>query len=187
MKWLTYIDNYLFKLINSSGDSDFDFIMILMSNKYIFIPLYIYILFVLFKQYKKKFIWILLSLVILIFLADFGSVHFFKNIFERIRPCNVNPALGGIRLIDGYNCGTGFSFISAHAANMFSIAFFIGLIKRDLKLFIFLFSLATIVGYSRIYLGVHYPFDIVGGMLWAIIVSLLTYKFLSLKIDETIQ
>ena len=90
-------------------------------------------------------------------------------------------------MIDGYNCGTGFSFISAHAANMFSIAFFIGLIKRDLKLFIFLFSLATIVGYSRIYLGVHYPFDIVGGMLWAIIVSLLTYKFLSLKIDETIQ
>ena len=44
-----------------------------------------------------------------------------------------------------------------------------------------------VVGYSRIYLGVHYPFDIVGGMLWAIIVSLLTYKFLSLKIDETIQ
>ena len=54
MKWLTYIDNYLFKLINSSGDSDFDFIMILMSNKYIFIPLYIYILFLLFKKYKKK-------------------------------------------------------------------------------------------------------------------------------------
>ena len=70
---------------------------------------------------------------------------------------------------------------------MFSIAFFIGLIKRDLRLFIFLFSLASIVGYSRIYLGVHYPFDIVGGMLWAIIVSLLTYKILSLKIDETIQ
>ena len=185
MKWLTYIDNYLFKLINSSGDSDFDFIMILMSNKYIFIPLYIYILFFLFKQYKKKFIWILLSLVILIFLADFGSVHFFKNIFERVRPCNVIPALDGIRLIEG--CGTGFSFISAHAANMFSIAFFIGLIKRDLRLFIFLFSLASIVGYSRIYLGVHYPFDIVGGMLWAIIVSLLTYKILSLKIDETIQ
>ena len=185
MKWLTYIDNYLFKLINSSGDSDFDFIMILMSNKYIFIPLYIYILFVLFKQYKKKFIWILLSLVILIFLADFGSVHFFKNIFERVRPCNVIPVLDGIRLIEG--CGTGFSFISAHAANMFSIAFFIGLIKRDLRLFIFLFSLASIVGYSRIYLGVHYPFDIVGGMLWAIIVSLLTYKILSLKIDETIQ
>jgi undecaprenyl-diphosphatase len=185
MKWLTYIDNYLFKLINSSGDSDFDFIMILMSNKYIFIPLYIYILFVLFKQYKKKFIWILLSLVILIFLADFGSVHFFKNIFERVRPCNVIPALDGIRLIEG--CGTGFSFISAHAANMFSIAFFIGLIKRDLRLFIFLFSLASIVGYSRIYLGVHYPFDIVGGMLWAIIVSLLTYKILSLKFDETIQ
>jgi undecaprenyl-diphosphatase len=185
MKWLTDIDNDLFGLINSSGDSDFDCIMILMSNKYIFIPLYIYILFVLFKQYKKKFIWILLSLVILIFLADFGSVHFFKNIFERVRPCNVIPALDGIRLIEG--CGTGFSFISAHAANMFSIAFFIGLIKRDLRLFIFLFSLASIVGYSRIYLGVHYPFDIVGGMLWAIIVSLLTYKILSLKIDETIQ
>jgi undecaprenyl-diphosphatase len=70
---------------------------------------------------------------------------------------------------------------------MFSIAFFIGLVNRNLKLFIFLFSLASIIGFSRIYLGVHFPLDIVGGMLWAIIVSLLTFKLLSIKIDETIQ
>lgn len=182
MDWLANIDNALFRLINSSGDVNLDPIMILFSNKFIFIPLYIYILFVLFKQYKKQFIWILLSLIVLIFLADFGSVHFFKNIFQRLRPCH---QLDDIRIV--LECGGLYGFISSHAANMFSIAFFIGLINRDLKLFIFLFSLASIIGFSRIYLGVHFPLDIVGGMLWAIIVSLLTFKLLSLKIDETVQ
>ena len=182
MNWLANLDNVLFRVINSSGDFNLDPIMILFSNKFIFIPIYIYILSVLFRQHIKQFIWILLLLAVLIFLADFGSVHFFKNIFQRLRPCH---QFDDIRIV--LECGGLYGFISSHAANMFSIAFFIGLVNRDLKLFIFLFSLATIVGYSRIYLGVHYPFDIVGGMLWAIIVSLLTYKFLSLKIDETIQ
>jgi undecaprenyl-diphosphatase len=86
MNWLANLDNVLFRVINSSGDFNLDPIMILFSNKFIFIPIYIYILFVLFRQHKKQFIWILLSLAVLIFLADFGSVHFFKNIFQRLRP-----------------------------------------------------------------------------------------------------
>jgi undecaprenyl-diphosphatase len=69
---------------------------------------------------------------------------------------------------------------------MFSIAFFIGLLTKKRKLFILLFSLATIIGYSRIYLGVHFPLDILGGMFWAIVVSLLSYKIAQHKIGETI-
>ena len=166
---------------SSSGDSSFDTFMILMSDKLIFIPLYIYILYILFKMFKKDFLWIILSLSFLIFLADFGSVKFFKEVFERLRPCY---QLENVRIV--LECGGKYGFISSHASNMFSIAFFIGLLTKRKKLFIGLFSLATLIGFSRIYLGVHYPLDIVGGMLWAIIVSMLTYLIIKLKLNETV-
>ncbi len=181
MKKIIEIDTYLFKLINSNGDVSFDFLMILLSNKFILIPLYIYILFVLYKKFKKDFFWVLLSISFLIFLADFGSVKFFKEVFLRLRPCH---QFEDIRLV--LECGGKFSFISSHASNMFSIAFFIGLLTKNSKLFIALFSLATVIGYSRIYLGVHFPLDIIGGMFWAIIVSLLTFKLLKIRLNATI-
>lgn len=181
MKKIIEIDTYLFKLINSNGDVSFDFLMILLSNKFVFIPLYIYILCVLYKKFKKDFFWVLLSISFLIFLADFGSVKFFKEVFLRLRPCH---QFEDIRLV--LECGGKFSFISSHASNMFSIAFFIGLLTKKTKLFITLFSLATVIGYSRIYLGVHFPLDIIGGMFWAIIVSLLTFKLLKIRLNATI-
>ena len=82
MNKLIDFDIFLFNLINSSGDDSFDSFMILMSNKFIFIPLYIYILLILYKNFKKDFIWIILSISFLILLADFGSVKFFKEVFE---------------------------------------------------------------------------------------------------------
>lgn len=181
MEFILNLDLFLFKLINLNGEVSFDKTMIFLSNKYVFIPLYIYILFILYKKFKSNFLWILLSIVFLIFLSDFGSVHFFKEIFQRLRPCH---QLDEIRLVS--NCGGLYSFISSHASNMFSIAFFIGLLTKNKKLFILLFSLATIIGYSRIYLGVHFPLDILGGMFWAIVVSLLSYKIVQYKIGETI-
>lgn len=181
MNKLVELDTILFNLINSSGDSSFDTFMILMSDKLIFIPLYIYILYILFKMFKKDFIWIILSLSFLIFLADFGSVKFFKEVFERLRPCY---QLENVRIV--LECGGKYGFISSHASNMFSIAFFIGLLTKRKFLFIGLFSLATIIGYSRIYLGVHFPFDIVGGMFWALLVSCITYFLLKIKLNETI-
>tara|TARA_B100000482_G_scaffold54462_1_gene36934 strand:- start:59 stop:604 length:546 start_codon:yes stop_codon:yes gene_type:complete len=174
-------DIFLFSLINSSGDISFDSFMIFMSNKFVFIPLYVYILFVLYKSFTKDFVWILLSISFLIFLADFGSVKFFKEVFERLRPCY---QLENVRIV--LDCGGKYGFISSHSANMFSIAFFIGLLTKRIKLFIFLFSLATIIGYSRVYLGVHFPFDILGGMIWAIIVSFISFTLLKIKLNETI-
>ena len=181
MNKLVELDTILFNLINSSGDSSFDTFMILMSDKLIFIPLYIYIIYILFKMFKKDFLWIILSISFLIFLADFGSVKFFKEVFERLRPCY---QLENVRIV--LECGGKYGFISSHASNMFSIAFFIGLLTKRKFLFIGLFSLATIVGYSRIYLGVHFPFDIVGGMFWALFVSCITYFLLKIKLNETI-
>ena len=69
---------------------------------------------------------------------------------------------------------------------MISLAFFIGLLLKSKRIFFWLFTWATLIGFSRIYLGVHFPFDIVGGMFWGLFVSLLTYKLLQLRINETV-
>ena len=180
MEQVQKIDEYLFRLINSTGWQQMDEVMILISSKWFWIPLYIFIIYTLYKTFQKDFFKVLFSLGILIFLADFGSVQLFKEIFQRARPCHL---LEGIRVVDG--CGGPFGFISSHASNSFAIAFFVSLLLRRYWWFVNLFSWAVLIGFSRIYLGVHYPFDILGGMFWGLFVSLLTYYIYKMKIKKT--
>ena len=120
METLQKIDEYFFRIINSAGWEGMDGIIILISSKWFWIPLYIYIIYLIYKRFSDQFIKILVALGLLIFIADFGSVHLFKEVFERSRPCHF---LEQIRVVDG--CGGPFGFVSSHASISFSIAFFI--------------------------------------------------------------
>ena len=179
MQYLQQIDEYFFRIINSAGYIEMDYIMKLISSKWLWIPLYIFIIFNIYKNFQENFLKILLALIILIFFADFGSVQLFKEIFQRLRPCHF---LENVRVVD--SCGGLFGFISSHAANTFAIAFFVSLLLRSNLWFISLFLWACLIGYSRVYLGVHYPLDILGGMLWGLFVSLLVYYIFKMKIKN---
>lgn len=165
LEYLNNLDTQLFTFLNGINSPFMDTVMFWISHKYTWVPLYAFFLYLIIKTYKWKSIFIILGVVLLIFMSDKISV-FFKDYFERFRPCH-EPSLEGLVHIVKNKCGGKFGFVSSHAANSFALATFLSLIfKGKIKYFpIILIAWASIVAYSRVYLGVHYPGDIICGAL----------------------
>ncbi len=134
------------------------------------IPLYIGLLGWLFYQIGWKTLKWLLFALINVGLTDQISSSVFKPFFHRLRPCN-DPALVGKTRLLLDQCAGGFSFTSSHAANHFGIAMFIfmtwGVTQKNYTRFFFMW--AGIIAFAQIYVGVHYPFDIIGGTIIGLI------------------
>ena len=146
------------------------------SNKLIWIPLYLFFLYLLIKHFKLNSIWILLTIGILILCTDQFSVGL-KNYFQRLRPCH-EPTLEGLVHLVNNKCGGKFGFVSSHASNHFALAIFLSVIfRKTYKYFaLSIFVWAALIAYSRVYLGVHYPGDIIGGAILGILLGLIFGK-----------
>lgn len=179
IEWLNNIDTKMFLFFNGIHSPFWDQIMWFASEKLTWLPVYLFILYLLYKKYSKN-IWIpILAVVILITLSDQSSVKLFKNVFERLRPCH-NPEIKHLVHLVNNKCGGKFGFVSSHAANTFALATFTTLIFRLKKYSVFIFSWAVLISYSRIYLGRHYPGDVLGGAILGILAGFLVYKLLIL-------
>lgn len=182
IEFIKNIDTALFLAINKLNHPFADVIMGFISHKYTWIPLYVLLAFFIYKSYQKKIILIIPVVALLIFATDQISVHCFKEVFQRYRPCHNELIKNQIHLVNG--CGGQYGFVSSHAANTFALAFFVTmLLKSKIKhIGYYLFFWASIVSYSRIYNGVHYPLDVFVGGIVGVGISILLLK-LYYKLD----
>lgn len=166
MQYLNKLDTELFLFLNGQHNTFFDPIMYWFSDKLIWVPMYLLIVFFIIKHYKMKGIFILIFVGLVILACDQTASHLIKNLVLRLRPSH-EPSLAGLIHLSKAGPGGLYGFVSSHAANTFGLATFMYFVLDDrfkwLKYWLFIW--AVLVSYSRIYNGVHYPGDVLGGAL----------------------
>lgn len=174
LEYLMQLDKELFLFLNGLNANWLDPVMYYISYKFFWIPFYVLLLWFCYRHYGwKTTLFIMLFVVFLITLSDQGS-GLIKKSTLRLRPSRDENLGDLVNLVYGYR-GGGYSFVSAHASNSFALALFmIHLLKNKIRFIVpVMITYAVLNAYSRIYLGVHYPADMIGGVILGILCALL--------------
>lgn len=184
-------DTDLLLAINGWRSEWADSFMWLFSDKLIWIPMYASILYVVIKNFPRKVaLGCVVAIALTIVFADQMGASVLRPCFERMRPSNLeNPISEFIQIVNGKRGGR-YGFPSCHAANTFGLAFFLVFLFRNRLLSGFMLIWAVVTCYSRSYLGVHYPGDLLAGMLVGLVGALLCYALFRTyvnRLDEKMQ
>ena len=172
------IDTELLIFLNNLGNKSWDPLWVSITDKFTFLPLFILIIFFLFKKNGTKGLLVILLFISVLILFTDQFTNVVKDFTQRLRPCRLDELQGLLRDID-IRCGK-YGFFSAHAANSISVTIFIiNCVDESVKKFLkpLLILWVIIFSYSRIYLGVHYPLDTIFGLSFGIFSGFL-FKYL---------
>lgn len=176
MDQIIQYDQDLFLYLNGLGNTTWDGLWLFITNKLSSIPLYVVLLFLIYKKFGIKGTVVTIVCTALLITCVDQLANAFKHGFERPRPCRVEQFKGVIRYV-AERCGR-YGYYSAHAGNSMALAVFVGLVlksRHSYLIFVLLFW-AAVVGYSRIYVGVHYPGDVLSGWIIGAIIGFGIYR-----------
>ena len=187
MEALSNIDTEFFLFLNGLHTSWLDKVMIAVTQMWVWVPLYLLLIYWTVKQYGKRCWWIFLAVGIVVLCSDQLSAHVCKPLFQRLRPC-YNADLQDLIYLPKGMAGGRYGFVSSHAANTFAVAAFLTpALRKDRNwMGIMLYFWAFISSYSRIYLGFHYPGDILCGALLGILIGLILWKVFQLVVVKKV-
>ena len=193
--WLSDIDARLLLIVNGAHSPFFDSVMWCISGRWIWVPFYAVLAYLLFRRMSWKRASIcLVTIGLIILAADQTCATLIRPEIGRLRPANLNNPLSSfVHVVNGYRGGR-YGFPSCHAANTFALAVFMSLVIRHKWFTVMMFSWAFVVSYSRMYLGVHYFGDLfcgatIGSLFAVLFYYLQNYLFkrLNLKSATIIQ
>lgn len=186
--WLSDIDARLLLIVNGAHSPFFDSVMWCISGRWIWVPFYAVLAYLLFRRMSWKRASIcLVTIGLIILAADQTCATLIRPEIGRLRPANLNNLLSSfVHVVNGYRGGR-YGFPSCHAANTFALAVFMSLVIRHKWFTVMMFSWAFIVSYSRMYLGVHYFGDLfcgatIGSLFAVLFYYLQNYLFKRLNI-----
>lgn len=165
MDWILDMDRELFLFLNGLHTEWLDPLMMLFTQTQFWVPLYLFLIYLIFKNFGNEGWFVLAGVVVTILLADQITSSLMKPFFARLRPSHEPSLAGLVHLVDGY-AGGRYGFASSHAANTFGTAWFIWkLFGTRYRWIGLMFVWCTLMTYTRVYLGVHYPGDVIVGAL----------------------
>lgn len=186
IEFLSSLDNQLMLILNGFHTDFMDRAMMMFTGRFIWIPMYVALFIVMARTFRGRTLLIyLVGIALTITLADQICASLIRPLVGRLRPSNLeNPLSQFVYIVNSYRGGA-CGFPSCHAANSFALATFIGLVFRRRTITYIVFGWALVNSYSRLYLGVHYPGDLLVGALIGSAIAYGCYRLARLFITET--